>query len=398
MKVLIFSTYFLPVVGGVQTYVKLLAQGLSEWGKTSDIKDQVEVTVATEIPGSDQEDASFPYRIVRRPGFWALRKLIAEADLVHLAGPSLLPMALAWLMRKPFTVEQHGYQAICPNGLLFLQPEKSVCRGYFLMKRYGRCIKCRSVEIGRFPAVRSLLLTFPRHWLCNRAAANIAITDHVKVRLGLQRTRTIYYGLEIPHAVSSPKGASLVLPDRLTVAYVGRLVAEKGLPLLLHAARRLKEERVAFRLLFVGDGPERALLHSIAKELKIEDCVSFTGDLRNQELDRAVRDISVVVMPSIWEETAGLSAIEQMMRGGVVIAADIGGLSEVVGDAGLKFPPHDWNALASCIQKLAEDPAKRAALGAAARERAREKFTIDRMTREHVSVFAENTVPPGADR
>ena len=45
----------------------------------------------------------------------------------------------------------------------------------------------------------------------------------------------------------------------------------------------------------------------------------------------------VVVMPSQWEETAGLAAIEQMMRGGVVIASDIGGLGEVVSEAGLRY-------------------------------------------------------------
>ena len=72
--------------------------------------------------------------------------------------------------------------------------------------------------------------------------------------------------------------------------------------------------------------------------LGLQDRVTFTGELRGPDFrKRLLRSVQVLVMPSRWEETAGLAAIEQMMRGGVVVAADVGGLSEVVGDAGLKF-------------------------------------------------------------
>lgn len=385
MKVLIFSTYFLPIVGGVQTYVRLLAQGLSERGMTGSA--QIEVTVATETPASDGRDATLPYRVFRRPSLWKLKSLIDESDILHLAGPSMLPMMLAWLTRKPFTIEQHGYQAICPNGLLFLQPEKSACPGHFRMKHYIQCIKCRSAEIGVLAGISSLVLTFPRRWLCNRAMANIAITDHVKARLGLKRSCTIYYGIDVLASVPAREATSPAQsPSFLKVAYVGRLVAEKGLPLLLHAAQRLKEEGVAFQLLFIGDGPERSHLQEMATQFQIEDHVTFTGDLRYEELARAVRDLSIVVMPSIWEETAGLSAIEHMMRGGVVIAADIGGLSEVVGDAGLKFRVGDWQGLSSCIRRLSEEPSLVASLGKAARARALQLFDAERMLDRHVAL------------
>ena len=56
-------------------------------------------------------------------------------------------------------------------------------------------------------------------------------------------------------------------------------------------------------------------------------------------------------MPSIWEETAGLAAIEQMLRGRLVIASDIGGLGEMVGDAAIKFPAGDAPTLADQMKK-----------------------------------------------
>jgi glycosyltransferase involved in cell wall biosynthesis len=69
--------------------------------------------------------------------------------------------------------------------------------------------------------------------------------------------------------------------------------------------------------------------------------------LEGRELLRAVEALDVTVMPSVWEETAGLAAIEQMMRGRVVLAADIGGLGEMVGDGGVKFRAFDSEDLAS---------------------------------------------------
>ena len=99
--------------------------------------------------------------------------------------------------------------------------------------------------------------------------------------------------------------------------------------------------------------------------------------------------MQVLVMPSQWEETAGLAAIEQMMRGGVVIAADIGGLSEVVGHAGLTFPANDSATLAARLQQIYRNPSLLTSLGAAARSRARQLFNLDSMIDQHVRLYQE---------
>jgi len=158
---------------------------------------------------------------------------------------------------------------------------------------------------------------------------------------------------------------------------------------LLDAVKRLGEDGRSFRLSFIGDGPERDNLEELSAKLGLNDHVRFTGDLRGGDLDRTVSDMAVVVMPSVWEETAGLSAIEQMMRGRVVIAADIGGLGEVVGDAGLKFDPGDAQALASCIQRIVADSSLAARLGLAARQRAVSLFKQESMVQTHLSLCHE---------
>ncbi len=234
-----------------------------------------------------------------------------------------------------------------------------------------------------------LLLTFPRRWLCQHAAVNAPITAHMLKRLELPRSEVIYYGIPDPLEQSQTRASRLSTSRPLCFAYVGRLVGLKGLPVLLEAANRLKMEGYDFRLKFVGDGPERANLEAQRRSLGLEDRVEFTGVLTGEAFHSAMEDVAAVVMPSIWEETAGLAAIEQMMRGKLVIASDIGGLSEVAGDAGLKFAPGDATALAACMKRAIDHPELVAQLGATARERALTLFRLERMVDEHLRIYRE---------
>ena len=94
-------------------------------------------------------------------------------------------------------------------------------------------------------------------------------------------------------------------------------------------------------------------------------------------------------MPSIWEETFGLSALEHMALGRLVIVADIGGLAEVVGDAGLKFQAGNSAALAEQLQRVITTPAIIEEYKAKASERAA-FFTLHKMIAEHIAAFREN--------
>jgi glycosyltransferase involved in cell wall biosynthesis len=94
-------------------------------------------------------------------------------------------------------------------------------------------------------------------------------------------------------------------------------------------------------------------------------------------------------MPSVWEETAGLAAIEQMMRGRLVIASKIGGLAEVVDNTGLTFPAGNAQALANSMKTVLQDPSIIDSLGRKARDRAHLFFLRARMVEEHASVYRE---------
>lgn len=384
MKVLIYSRSFAPLIGGAETYAMLLAQGLANGADAQ--PNAIEATVVTEADANGFDDSSLPFAVVRKPGLRMLSRLVRQATIVQLVGPCLLPMLFSWLLRRPFFIEQHGYQSICPNGLLFFEPTKSVCPGHFMAKRHRKCWECNQAA-GGLQSLKMWLLTFFRRWLCDRATANVAISHHVRERLRLPNSLVIYYGIGDTGEQRKNPAQTGSNSSPLCFAYVGRLVSEKGLDALVDAAAMLRRDGVEFRLKFIGDGPERVRLQTRVSEQRLDGQIVFTGFVTGEGLRRAVEDAAVMVMPSRCEETAGLSAIEQMMRGRLVICSDIGGLGEVVDGAGLKFAPGDARTLAALMRKVVEDPGIVAVFGAKARERALRLFRLDRMIREHVELY-----------
>jgi len=155
----------------------------------------------------------------------------------------------------------------------------------------------------------------------------------------------------------------------------------------MSAAAILEREGCTFELLLVGDGPLRPELEALIRESKLGSCVRITGYLTGARLAEALRDVGIVVMPSVCEETAGMSAIEQMMRGRLVIASKIGGLAEVVDDTGLTFPAGDEQALAHVMKAVLQEPSIVDVLGRRARDRALRLFARQRMIEEHARAY-----------
>jgi glycogen synthase len=386
MKLLIYSHYSAPSVGGVETSVRLLAEGIAKWGSNHP-GEKIAVTLVTQTPAGGMDDSQLSYRVVRKPNLRDLIQEIRSTDVVHLAGPTLLPLVIVYLLRKPTAIEHHGYQVGCPNGMLLLEPQKTQCPGHFMAGRYGKCLDCNSHAMGWWTSLKTLLLIFPRRWLSKKIAANVTITEHVAVRLVLPRSRTIYYGIENVDPRSTQVKDDVTRPLRL--AYLGRLVSEKGLPVLFRAVHQLQKDSVAFHLIVIGDGPERDKLEILANELGIGPSLTFAGQIQRRQVDETLRETDVVVMPSLCEETAGLAAIEQMMSGGAVIVSDIAGLSEVVGDTGLKFTPGSSEELLVCLKAVAQDRSKIRHLGFLARARALKEFSVERFITQHVALYRE---------
>lgn len=381
MKLLIYSHFFHPRIGGVETIVLSLARGLAE-RRDSKGSPEFEITLVTQTAKGDYDGGPLPFRLIRRPAFFQLWQLILSSDIVHVAGPALAPLMLALLARRPIVVEHHGFQTICPNGQLLIEPQGTPCPGHFMAEHHGECLRCNS-GLGWLASWRLWAFTFARRFLCSQVSANIAPTQWLGGLLNLPRVTAI------PHGLEAGQSASRIAPPSNTpvIAFMGRLVTTKGVLLLLKAARILQEQGRHFALLIIGDGPERSGLEQFARDSQLSNQVCFAGRLESDQLEASLAQASAVVVPSIGGEVFGLVVAENMLRGLPVVASDLGAFVEVLGGKGLTFRTGDAADLAAALARLLDDRFAAARLGQQARQRALDFLSKSRMIEGHSHIY-----------
>lgn len=133
------------------------------------------------------------------------------------------------------------------------------------------------------------------------------------------------------------------------IIFVGRLVPDKGVDLLLEAIRSLAEQGLRPSLTIVGTGPEEKPLRALAKSLGLEAQVTFAGQKRSVEVAALMRGHRVLAIPSRWREPFGMVALEGIASGCMVVGSREGGLADAIGPGGLIFPNGDVEALATAL-------------------------------------------------
>ena len=383
MKLLIYSHFFAPSVGGVEAVVLSLARGLAEL-RESRGQPQFEITVVTEMPVGDFCDNDLPFRVIRQPRSIQLQNLIRKSDVVHLAGPALAPLLLGYILLKPLVVEHHGFQTICPNGQLFIEPTSTPCPGHFMLRQHGFCVRCNAGQ-GWLSSAKLWLLTFLRRFLCKRVAANITPTQWLGEQVRLPRVTPIPHGLQ----AKIPRREINRSAPRPVIAFIGRLVSTKGVRDLLLAAKILNQQSHIFELLIIGDGPERSSLEELARETQISSMVRFAGHLEAAELENALGSALALVFPSLGGEVFGMVIAENMLRGKAIVASDLGAFSEVLDSAGLKFRTGDALDLAARISELIENPRLARQLGKRAYQRAVQFCNYQSMVLSHAETYVK---------
>lgn len=169
-------------------------------------------------------------------------------------------------------------------------------------------------------------------------------------------------------------------PEWREVVTVARLVAKKGIDLLIDAFHRAAPEGWTLRIL--GDGPERAKLEAQAAALGLADRVRFDGARPHADCLAAIATAGLFVLPcrtATNDDRDGIPVVlmEAMAAGRAVIAGDLPTIRELVsdGETGLLAPPDDAAALAALIGRLSADPDERRRLGHAARAFVAEEFS-----------------------
>jgi glycosyltransferase involved in cell wall biosynthesis len=249
------------------------------------------------------------------------------------------------------------------------------------------------------------LVSFVHGILGRLPARTIVLSDHVgrffaeHGGVDPARTRRIYYGIDpapferaaaMPAANRARLRASLgIAPDDVVFVCVARFARQKAHEILLGALAKVGRPEI--RLLLVGDDPfgdGRRRAESVARELRLGDRAIFAGIRRDVPDLLAISD--AFVMASRWEGL-GLVFLEAMAASLPVVATRVSAVPEVVeeGETGLLVPADDVPALAAAMERLAGDPGLRARLGRAGALRVRERFGLERMVEETLSVYRE---------
>jgi glycosyltransferase involved in cell wall biosynthesis len=309
-----------------------------------------------------------------------LRRVLRQfrPDVVHVRmfltqlSPAILPLVRG----LPSLLHVVNYDLICPKNTKQL-PSGAPChhRAGAVCSRTG-CLRWRALV----PA------------LVRRALTDLSVFDFVVTNSLWVRQRLEAEGIHVDDHVWNGVPVTAPRPPLSsppTIGFAGRFVQKKGIDLLVRAMQRVVREIPDARLRLLGDGPERPCIERLIDELELRSCVELLGHRTREEVNELLGRAWVQVVPSRWEEPFGLVAAEAMMRGTAVVAADSGGVSEVVQDGvtGYRFATGSVDSMAEAIQRVLRDSAAAEQMGRAGRAFALEHLTEDRVVTRFETLY-----------
>ena len=299
----------------------------------------------------------------------ALRALLAEwkPDVAHLQNVHayLTPSVLPELKRAGVPVVQtlHDYKWLCPDSALLRGGRPcAACGGKaFWHCAAGRCKK-GSAAASLLAAAEGYVHRMKRaSSMVDAWIAPSAFVKRMFEACGMDGGK-----IRVISNPYMPCGRDAMEPrDGGYGLYVGSLAAIKGVGVLLEALKDVPGHEV--HVVGGGGGDEAAALRARAEALGVADRVRFLGPLHGEALWREQTGARYGVIPSVWYEVLGYTAMEMLAVGKPVIGSDIGGIPDLVrdGETGLLFPPGDASALAERMRLLVADAMLAARLGAA---------------------------------
>lgn len=377
MRVALFTETFLPKIDGIVTRLKYTVEQLQRQG--------TQVMVFCPEGGLREYCGAHIYGVKGSPLPWYPELTMAfptptvgkalqlfQPDLVHVVNPAILGLGGIYYAKKfdiPLVASYHTHlpKYLQHYGLGVLEPVL-----WELLKM----------------AHNQALLN-----LCTSTAMVSELSSH-----GIEHTDLWQRGVDTE--LFRPELASRAMRDRLSqgfpdaplLIYIGRLSAEKEITAIKPILQAMPEARLAL----VGDGPYRQELEDHFAGTHTH----FVGYLRGEELATAYASADAFVFPS-RTETLGLVLLEAMAAGCPVIAANAGGIPDIVSDGvnGCLFDPSDEQGAVAAALRLFADPSQRASLRQAARMEA-ERWSWAAATRQlqgfYRAILSKQAMPSAA--
>lgn len=358
MKIVLWSSKYLPDIGGLEVMVHELALQLQKQGHS--------VLVITE-KNTITEKVFQGIPVYGFPFTQALRHfdLVIIKQILH-----RIIQILKFF--EPDIVNVHGwYECYAFYQVRVLQEHKyPLCitvHGLLEQKNYttAACQKLWSMASG----VNTV----------SNAISEELHTAHITHPF----LRTIYNGL--------PSSSSPTLPiplSPITLVMVGRLTKEKCFEIAFQALPFLLKKYPNIKLCLVGGGIEYEPLQQLIQKLHLEKTIEMTDFIPPHKVEKYLDQATLVLVPSYYESFS-LTALSAAMRGRPVIASNVLGLKEVVehGVSGLLVEPQQPEILAEAIDFLLQRPELLIKMGSAAESRAKLLFTIEITTQNYINMY-----------
>jgi glycosyltransferase involved in cell wall biosynthesis len=405
VHILQLTDLYTPVIGGLERHVATLSGEMQRRGHTvtvvtiratglpvEEVIDDVKVTriqsLSQRMSGLYADSAHPFHPTAPDPeAVMALRRLVdrERPDVVH---------SHSWLQYSFFplyhprkgpahVVTLHDYGLACPRKTLQPSCEADSCAG----PRLDRCLACAPRQYGAVKGATIASLHLGSRFLHRRADRYLAVSSSVALhsRSALPAgSDIIVIPSMIPNGVAdlacSGTRPGFLPADDGYLMFIGALGPHKGVDVLLEAHRRMRHKVPV--VLLGTPRPDTPPLTQAG--------VYTARNVPHAQAMAALRHCSIAIVPSTWHEPMSQVAVEAMVVGRPVVASDVGGLRDVVQHdiTGLRVPPRDPGALAAAIDSLLDDPVRRAEMGRAGREHARQ-FEASAVTPRILKVFED---------
>ncbi|MFQ5906490.1 MAG: glycosyltransferase family 4 protein [bacterium] len=364
--------------GGTEVYVHSISNDLIERGHS--------VSLLCEKRCNDQRDFSYEVHQVSGISMWSFQKdetvLAGVEEVVKVENPDVINVHNihnSWvteclLRLRPTVRYLHDHRLFCPRGKYYVSGKTctrpfggacvfnsflpSACYGYLSRRPWRTWREFRSIKETTKANMRLKKL--------------FVASNYMKRCLVQNGFRSGMVGL-LPYFTEIPDEAG---PPGEEILYVGRLLPEKGVHLLLDSLAMMTGSP---RLVVVGDGPAdyKDLLQRRISRLGLGSTVRFAGRVGHDELGKFYQGCRLLAMPSIWPEPFGMVGIEALSHSRPVVAFDSGGVREwlIDGETGFLARKGDARALAGKIMCLLDSPDVALNMGKKGRSMVRDRFS-----------------------
>jgi glycosyltransferase involved in cell wall biosynthesis len=284
-------------------------------------------------------------------GFWLQKKEIGHLH-VHFANPaSTVALIISKVFDIPFSITVHGPDEFFDVTLNRLPEKMEAAEKIFCISYYARSQLMRLVPYS--------------HW---------------------SKLEVVPLGVDIQKYTPITKNASFVY----NILSVGRLNVNKGFPLLIEAAKKLKElgKKVQFNI--VGEGPERSSLQSLVDRWNLQDSIFFLGALSQQGTLSAYQTADLFVLPS-FAEGVPVVLMEAMSMEIPCIASQLHGIPELIdhGKNGILIFPSDLDQLVDSMVRCIDNPDYGQELGKEGRKKIAAKYDLQQNTAQLALQFSK---------